>query len=368
MTKIVPRHLNEIIQYRSLDYLPFRTKLIEVFKEPDLATTYLNALASLSQTRDKTILEYMHRVRLFVLKAHSDLSHASHERILVTIFLVGLYDRQLVSSLAVVKIPTAADAERLAAEDEAVRRDQRPRRSFNNCLPEEACGEHPDDKDGYDPESEPPDDEDGYLTTALPASGTNLRINLAGRRTATATTRCYGCGQYGHFRSDCPRGRCANSARPQTRFPLECLLCKGTYRTRDCYLLSACQQLACTPQARDLEPVKAAIQSRPSVPVTLRSAALNKPNAAVKRYGIAVLHESTLADESLLLDAALPQCESSSLEGPPSPGKFPVQIINPALLAMNEESTPGTPQMQLFFVLVAVQTLPVWILADSDSV
>ena len=36
--------------------------------------------------------------------------------------------------------------------------------------------------------------------------------------------------------------------------------------------------------------------------------------------------------------------------------------------AMSEESTPGTSQMQLFFVLGAVQTLPVWILADSGSV
>ena len=35
---------------------------------------------------------------------------------------------------------------------------------------------------------------------------------------------------------------------------------------------------------------------------------------------------------------------------------------------MSEESTPGTPRMQLFFVLGSVQTLPVWILADSGSV
>ena len=33
-----------------------------------------------------------------------------------------------------------------------------------------------------------------------------------------------------------------------------------------------------------------------------------------------------------------------------------------------EESTPGNPRMQLFFVLGAVQTLPVWILADSGLV
>ena len=46
----------------------------------------------------------------------------------------------------------------------------------------------------------------------------------------------------------------------------------------------------------------------------------------------------------------------------------PVRIVDPALPAMSEESTPGTPRMQLFFVLGAVQTLPVWILADSGSV
>ena len=77
MTKIVPRHLNEIKQYRSLNYLPFREKLIEVFEKPDIATAYLNALASLSPTRDETISEYMHRARLLVLKAYPDLAHAS---------------------------------------------------------------------------------------------------------------------------------------------------------------------------------------------------------------------------------------------------------------------------------------------------
>ena len=57
----------------------------------------------------------MHRARLLVIKAHPDLAHAPRERILITSFLLGLYDRQHASSLAVVKIQTAADAERLAA-------------------------------------------------------------------------------------------------------------------------------------------------------------------------------------------------------------------------------------------------------------
>ena len=104
LMKIVPRHLNDLKQYQSLDYLGFREKLVEIFEKPDLATAYLNALASLSQTRDKSISDYMHRTRLLVLKAHPELAHASRERKLITSFLLWLYDRQLASSLAVVKI------------------------------------------------------------------------------------------------------------------------------------------------------------------------------------------------------------------------------------------------------------------------
>ena len=83
----------------------------------------------------------MHRERLLVLKAHPDLAYASRKRILVMSLFSGLYDCQLASSLAVVKIQTAADAERLAAENEAVKHDKRSRRSTNNFLPEKASAE-----------------------------------------------------------------------------------------------------------------------------------------------------------------------------------------------------------------------------------
>jgi hypothetical protein len=79
MKKIVPKHLNEIKRFKDFDYLSFREKLIEVFEEPDLATVYLNALANVSQKRDEAISDYMHRVRLLVLKAHPDLDNASRE-------------------------------------------------------------------------------------------------------------------------------------------------------------------------------------------------------------------------------------------------------------------------------------------------
>ena len=43
--------------------------------------------------------------------------------------MLRLYDKQLTASLAVVKVQTASVAERLAAEGEAVRRDQKSRKS-----------------------------------------------------------------------------------------------------------------------------------------------------------------------------------------------------------------------------------------------
>ena len=97
-----------------------------------MATAYLNALATVTQDRQKTISEYMHRVRLLVLKAHPNLEHSARERILITSFMLGLNDKQLETSLAVVKVQTAAEAERLAAKGEAVRRDQKSRKSSGN--------------------------------------------------------------------------------------------------------------------------------------------------------------------------------------------------------------------------------------------
>ena len=77
LMKIVPKHFNEIKEYQNLDYLAFREKLLEVFEEPDMTTAYLNTLATVTQDREETISEYMHRVRLLVLKAHPNLKHSA---------------------------------------------------------------------------------------------------------------------------------------------------------------------------------------------------------------------------------------------------------------------------------------------------
>ena len=185
LMKIVPKHLDEIKEYKNLDYLAFREKLLEVFEEPDLTTAHLNALSSNAQDRDETISEYMRRTRLLVLKAHPNLEHSARERILVTSFLLGLHDKQLAASLAVARIQTAAEAERLAAEGEAVRRDQKSRRASGNYLLTSTRTEQETSATGNDPaplEEEEEGDEDEEDLTAAPL---RLEAETCGSREST---------------------------------------------------------------------------------------------------------------------------------------------------------------------------------------
>ena len=48
--------------------------------------------------------------------------------------------------------------------------------------------------------------------------------------------------------------------------------------------------------------------------------------------------------------------------------EYNVQIIDPAKPSMSKEFNPESPQMQLFFVFGAGQTLQVWIVTNSGSV
>ena len=88
----------------------------------------------------------------------------------------------------------------------------------------------------------------------------------------------------------------------------------------------------------------------------------NELSSAFNRDRTAVLNETQTPDDQSP-QADLPSPSELSLQS-----ESPVQVIDPALLELSEEFTPGTPRMQLFFILGAVQTLSVCIFADSGSV
>ena len=192
---IIPKYLNDIKQYQNLDYVAFRKKLLEVFKEPDMATAYLNALATVTQDREETISEYMHRVRLLVLNAHPTLEHSTRERILITSFMLGLHDKQLAASLAIVKVQTAAEAKQLSAESDAVRCDQKSRKSSGNYLLVSVRNDKPATEDEGDLNLS--DEEDKRKLTAALADLKARRVvstdKRTGRRKATISIKCNNC-------------------------------------------------------------------------------------------------------------------------------------------------------------------------------
>ena len=149
------------------------------------------------------------------------------ERVLVTSFLIGLYDRQLAASLVVARIQNAADAERLAVEGEAVRHDQRSRRFNLNLLHEGAFVDDQEDSPGA--ELDPLDDEEDELTTAFGNLSASHRADtqsgkLIERIKEISITKYYGYGQLGHFKSDCPRPGRSIDRCSAPRPSLECLL------------------------------------------------------------------------------------------------------------------------------------------------
>ena len=143
----------------------------------------------------------MHRARLLVLKAHPDLAHGARERILITSFLTGLADRQLAASLAVAKITSSSDAEKLAAEGESVRKEQRSRKAYMNYIPERPSCEDPEEDYDNDPEdADDPDSGDGEddiaaaigaLTSFQACRSSSASDKSGERRKATAATKCF---------------------------------------------------------------------------------------------------------------------------------------------------------------------------------
>ena len=79
---------------------------MNIFGEPDMATTRLQELTLCSQDNIETIMQFMIRLRLLVMKAHPTFSHKDKYRVLVLYFLLGLRDRLLAVPISVTAIPT----------------------------------------------------------------------------------------------------------------------------------------------------------------------------------------------------------------------------------------------------------------------
>ncbi len=148
----------------------------------------------------------------------------------------------------------------------------------------------------------------------LKARRENSTERRAGRQEATSSTKCYSCGQYGHYRSDCPQRRKSRFTRRQATRPsvIECRLCAGNHYVRECPQLETAKRLLSQESGSKID----------SKPTSARTSALNDPTSAFKTDGTAVIYET---EES------------------------PVRIIDPAM-PMSEESTLGTVRIQLFFV------------------
>ena len=66
----------------------------------------------------------MNRMRLLGMRAHSDFSHNEREKLLVSIFHLGLSDQELAILQAIATLFTSAEAKRRARENESAKKKQ----------------------------------------------------------------------------------------------------------------------------------------------------------------------------------------------------------------------------------------------------
>lgn len=66
------------------------------------------------QNSDKSITDFMNRVRLLVLAAHQSVAHKERKKILISHFIRWLFDNCLAVQIVTMSPTTAAEAKRMA--------------------------------------------------------------------------------------------------------------------------------------------------------------------------------------------------------------------------------------------------------------
>jgi hypothetical protein len=216
--------------------LDFRDKFVEIFGEPDMATTRLHELRRSVQQIGESVSEYMNRLRILVLKAHDGLSHKNRERFIVSNFTLGLRDKNLSTALMMASVKNSAEAERKAVESESARANARIKRAYANFLPDES--EQQVQQDYSESQYERGGPQDGYDNNMAafgtqrggrggPARGGFFRVPRGGRGRGGGRGNCFNCGESGRFRAECPYPQESSTfpkPKPSPQGPSQCPL------------------------------------------------------------------------------------------------------------------------------------------------
>jgi len=275
----------------------------------------------------------MNRIRLLVIRAHRDLSHEQRERILVSNFVRGLWNKSLATYFATVNPKTAAEAKRIAGSGEAIYRARKSAQTF--MVEEQASGSSMQGDDFFTEqdqfEAEDGDDEVSELVAAIADLKSKFngrgRFRGRGRGRGFSNTRreCYNCGSPDHLVFECPK--------PKTVKPFQQPAQRSNQQSDKCGLCGAAHVTRACPHWE------------------LAKKMLKEHNDSKKAESVTAFADD---EDKALVVLELPEWS-------------PVQVIDPAMPAP-EYNLSGNGRTRLFFVPAIVQNRYIHMLADSGSV